>query len=346
MAQSPAYSHRRFAAPRRVAGSRLRTWLTGAAALLLGALALWFAARGVNRGQLSDTFQHVGWWWVAGAVAANVCNVVAQGWAWQLGLRAGGVGDVHMRHTIGATWIGKAGNQLLPAKVGEIARVAVVRRHTTGGPGQLPRIIGSLVAQRILALVATLVIVVVSALALPLPVTVPGGRAGPLLAVIAVVAVGLAAWRTGAARYLRRGVPRRVRGLAENLAGGAGLLRPSRDAGRALGLHTVAIGAQLVTMAMLLHAFSISAPVSAPLMIVALVAIAGAVPGAPGGLGVNQAAIVMPLGVSYGVSASSALAFSLGLQATIAAVAVVGGLAALVHQRMTVTTFGQVAAKA
>ena len=294
---------------------------------------LWLSARGVDRKGLASALSGVGWWWVAAAALANAANVLAQSWAWRLGLNGGGVGEEPLRHVAAATWIGKAGNQLLPGRVGELARVGVVRRHSSHEPGQIPRIVGSLVAQRMLAILATVMAVVCSALWLPLPVAVPGGRWGPLLALVAVSAVLLLAWRSGVGGRLTRLVPSRLRGVTDGLARGAGLLRPNLDAARALALHVVALGAQLATMALLLEAFDIETPATAPLMIVALVAIAGAVPSAPGGLGVNQVAIVAPLGASYGVPASSALAFSLGLQATVAVVAVAGGLAALVHQR-------------
>lgn len=301
-------------------------------AVALGGLSL--SARGVDRGGLSRALRGVGWWWVAAAALAHAANIITQSWAWRLGLRAGGVGTVPLRHVVAATWIGKAGNQLLPGRVGEFARVAVVRRHSSREPGQIPRIVGSLVAQRVFATLATVMAVVCSALWLPLPIALPGGRWAPLLALVSLSALFLVAWRSGLGARMSGLVPARLRGIADGLARGAGLLRPSGDALGAAALHVVALGAQLATMALLLRAFDIATPATAPLMIVALMAIAGAVPSAPGGLGVNQIAIVAPLGASYGVPASSALAFSLGLQATVAVVAVAGGLAALMHQRL------------
>jgi glycosyltransferase 2 family protein len=309
--------------------------LTVAFALILTAAALYWSAKGVSRRELGVAFRDVNWWWVVAAVVANAVNVVAQGWAWRIGLRAGGVGDVPLRHAVSATWIGKAGNQLLPGRVGEIARIAILRRHVPSGRGQLPRIIGSLIAQRAFAITATLLAVVGAALSLPIPIEIPGGRFAPLGGLLAVVAAVTFAQRAGLWRRLVRILPQRVRRVSEALISGGSLMRPSRSAGHALGLHLIALAAQLSTMGFLLRAFEISAPITAPLMIVALVAVAGAIPSAPGGLGVNQIAIVAPLGASYGVPASAALAFSLGLQATVALVAVVGGVIALAHQRLS-----------
>ncbi len=311
----------------------VRRGLLFAFGVALAVVALLWSAKGVSGQNLGQAFQQASWAWILAAVAANALSVVAQGWAWRIGLRAGGVGDVPLRHAVSATWIGKAGNQLLPARVGEIARIAIVRRHVASEPGQLPRIIGSLVAQRAFAAIATFIAVVATTLSFPIPIAIPGGRFAPLAAFGGLIATTVLARRFGLGAHFRRVVPRRLRGLSDGLVSGAALIRPNRTAANALALHLFALVAQLSTMAFLLRAFDISTPITAPLMIVALVALAGAVPGVPGGLGVNQMFIVAPLGASYGVPASSALAFSLGLQATIAVVAIAGGLVALAHQR-------------
>lgn len=320
---------RRSAPP--VRGRRRTAWT--ALGFVVGAIALWLSARGTDRAGLAHAFGGVGWWWVAVAAVANVGTVVAQSWAWRIGLVAGGVGDIPLRHAVSATWIGKAGNQLLPAKIGELARIGVIRRHAPRYPGMVPRIVGSLVAQRVLASAATFATIVAAALWLPVPVDIPGDRWGPLGAFGAASLIVWLSWRSGIARRARHLVPRRLRGTADALAAGSALLRPTAATFRALILHGAALGFQLITMEMLLRAFDIAAPPTAPVIIVALVAVAGALP-SPGGLGVNQIAIVAPLGTSYGVPASSALAFALGMQATVALVAVSGGLIALLHQRL------------
>ncbi|MEW6582966.1 MAG: hypothetical protein AB1416_09415, partial [Actinomycetota bacterium] len=115
---------------------------------------------------------------------------------------------------------------------------------------------------------------------------------------------------------------------------GAGLLRPGRPAFAALALQAVALLAQAATIASLLRAFGVAAPPEASLIVIALMAVAGVVAAAPGGLGVTQFAIVAPLGALYGVGADLAFAFSVGLQATIAGVALLGGAGALLHQRL------------
>ena len=301
----------------------------------MGVAALALAARGVDMGGLRAAFADVRWWWIGAAAAANAVNIVAQGYAWKLGLGAGGMGAVRARYAIAATWIGKAANQLLPGKVGEVARIAVIRGHVEPEHRQISRIVGSVLAQRVLNIVATLIVIGATALAMPMPAAVPGGRWTAPVVIGAIAAVALAAVVAGRARAPRTGEGGAIRRALRSTVEGAGLLRPGRLSACALGLHLVALAAQFAMMEFLLRGFDVAAPLTAPLLIIALVGIAGAVPGAPGGAGLNQAALVAPLGALYGVTPATALAFALGLQATLAVVAVVGGLVAGLHHQRT-----------
>jgi uncharacterized membrane protein YbhN (UPF0104 family) len=296
-------------------------------------VALWLATRGVDPAGLAQAFGDVSWPWVAAGGLVNMVTILCQSWAWSLGLAAGGLGDVPLRHAVAATWIGKAASQVLPAKLGEVVRVMVIRRHVPAGAGQVPRIVGSLVAQRVLNSLATFLIVVAAALFLPLPAAIPGGRWAVLGAVCGAVALVVGVPRVRFGGIPGRLIPTRLRALVEAFVEGAGLLRWSRPAVLALLLQMVSLMASVATVALLLHAFGVQAPAEASLLVLALMAIAGVLSAAPGGIGVTQFAIVAPLGAVYGVGADIALAFSLGLQATIAAVAVAGGLPALLHQR-------------
>lgn len=300
---------------------------------MLALAALWFAARGVDLATLSETFRGVRWEWIAAGAAANALQILMFAVAWRIGLDKGGVGRVPLRHVVSATWIGKAGNAVLPARMGEVARVMVVRRHVPKERGTIARIAGTLVGQRVLNSLATFIVVVIIATAMPLPVPLPELRWLAVGAVVALVAGVLVATRFSlGARALRR-MPGRLRGVLTSVMDGAGVLRTRRPAVQSLGMHIVAVVAQLATLGCLLHAFGVAAPATAPLLVLAMVSLAGALPASPGGIGVTQAAIVVPLGATYDVSANLALAFALGLQATILVVAVIGGLAGLAHQR-------------
>lgn len=315
--------------------SPIRRIAITAGGLGLGAGAFALAARGVDPDGLAAALTGVHGWWLVAAAVANAVTIVSQGLAWQVGLAAGGMPGTRARHAIAATWVGKAGNQLLPGKVGEVLRVAMIRSHLARDHREVSRVVGSLAAQRILNMTAMFLVVALTACTISLPVSVPGGRWAPLAALTTLAALVAGATWMRRGREVGSGPAGTLRTWGRRFADGAGVLRPGGAAGRALGLHLLGVLGQVLMMASLLRAFDVAAGVTAPLLIIVLFGLAGAVPAAPGGAGLNQAALVSPLGAVYGVSPDTALAFSIGLQATILVVAVAGGMLATVHHRLS-----------
>jgi len=305
-----------------------------AGSVVAGGLIVWASGRGMAIGDLAGSLAGADWRLAALAGVAFMVQVLVQSAAWRIGMRAGGLGAVPMRHVVAATWIGKAGNALLPGQMGEVGRVLAVRRHISHENRCTARIVGSLVGQRIVAGAATFLIVATVGLFLPLPFTLPGGRAS-VGAAIAVMILGVLLGRSARARaWIVRLVPNRLRGVAGSVACGAGVLGCGRAASRALGLHVAGLVAQLAGVALLLQAFSLQVPLTAAVLIIAALSVGRALPAAPGGVGLTQAAIVLPLGAIYGVASGDALGFALGLEAIAVAVALLGGAAALAHQRL------------
>src|SRR5205085_10929395 len=129
---------------------------------------------------------------VRGVLARCACQAIsgrARSLAWRLGLVEGGMGPVPLRHVVAANWIGQAGNALLPGRMGEAARVIVVRRHLHPDFAQLSRIAGSVVAQRVINAAACFVVVVAGVLSVPVVVPLPGGRWAALGALVGPLAV-------------------------------------------------------------------------------------------------------------------------------------------------------------
>jgi uncharacterized membrane protein YbhN (UPF0104 family) len=303
--------------------------LGGAALLVVG-------AHGLDFGDLGRTLIGVKVGWVVLAALLEALSLACGAAAWRVGLGAGGLGKVPLRHVMSAHWIGQASNTLLPARLGEAARVMALRRHVHE-EAPVARIAGSLVAQRMLGGVASFVLVASITLALPLPGPLGTMRWGALAAVgLAIVAV-LANRRWGL--WVRLGsrlrLPSRMAGIGHQVAAGAGVLSCRRSRTGALLLHLGELVTQLGSIMALLRAFDLDVPLSAALVIFCLTAIAGLLPALPGGLGITQAALVAPLGAVYGVGAPLALAFSLGLQATVVGVSLLGGGVALVHQALS-----------
>jgi uncharacterized membrane protein YbhN (UPF0104 family) len=314
---------------RRALGPR-RAWAVLAALGGVGLLCL--GVRGLDLGALAGALVQVHGGWLAAAAALQGLSLLFGGLAWQVGLTAG-VARLPVRHVLAAHWIGQAANTLLPARLGEVARVMAVRRHVGGG-APAARIAGSLAAQRLLGGVSSFLVVVTVILVLPLPGLLGTFRpwAGGALGLALLIALVLP--RLGLGRYALGRVPERLGGLAAHVVNGARVLRAGRARSVSLVIHMGELGAQLGSIIALLCAFHVQVPLSAALLVFCLLAMASVLPSLPGGFGFNQAAVVAPLGALYGVGAPVALAFSLGMQATAVGVALLGGLVAVCHQRL------------
>ena len=299
----------------------------------LGGLGLLFlGVRGLDLGALAAALAQVDGGWLAAAAALQGLSLLFGGLAWRVGLTAG-VARLPVRHVVAAHWIGQAANTLLPARLGEVARVMAVRRHVGEG-APAARIAGSLAAQRLLGGVSSFVVVVTVILVMPLPGLLGTFRpwAGGALGLAILMALVLP--RLGLGRCALGMVPERLRGVVANVVDGGRVLRSGRARTVSLVIHMGELGAQLGSIIALLRAFHMQVPMSAALLVFCLLAMASVLPSLPGGLGFNQAAVVAPLGSLYGVGAPVALAFSLGIQATAVGVALLGGLVAVCHERL------------
>jgi uncharacterized membrane protein YbhN (UPF0104 family) len=262
---------------------------------------------------------------LAGALHAASIQLGAVGW-WA-GLRAARM-PLRLADVTRAHWIGEAGCALLPARLGEVARVVVLRPLLAHEDAPGGRLAGSLLAQRLLAAVATAtwIAAVTAAVGLPGFAALRPAAAALLLAAVPLT---LAVRRVGRGRG---GWERATRGrLTGALARGAGVLRDPAARRQGFLVQMAVILCDLAGVAACLAAFHL--PVRAVLVVFTLRCLAGFVPVTPAGVGVAQAAIVVPLGVSYGVAAAPALAFALGLQATALGVALAGALVAAVQRR-------------
>ena len=122
-------------------GRAMRRWLLhtrrGRISLLLVAVALVTGVlvwRGPDLGVIGDAFREVEWIWVAAAIGANLVSVVVRSLAWHVVLNQA-LPPPHLKHryVFSAFCIGLLGNAVLPGRVGEVARVAVLARHVPDG---------------------------------------------------------------------------------------------------------------------------------------------------------------------------------------------------------------------
>jgi len=118
-------------------------------ALLVAALlAIWW--RGPDWNTVYHAFDVVAWRWVIVGVLLNLLSVLARSLSWRLTIDQA-LPEPHPRfgQVFSAFGIGLLGNAVLPARAGELARVAVLRRHLPHGRGTSATLLGTVFAHRL-----------------------------------------------------------------------------------------------------------------------------------------------------------------------------------------------------
>jgi uncharacterized protein (TIRG00374 family) len=288
----------------------------------VGALFWW---HGPNWGDFHDSFTSVEWEWVAAAVGLNLLSVVARSAAWNTVIHSA-MPAPHPRFPLvfSAFSVGLLANAVLPGRVGELARVAVLTRRMNGRrQGLWPTLVGTVFAHRVFDLVPVAILVVWVLATAKIP-----GWAFTSLAIVLSVGVGLFLFAFATARYHGRtrlegmGTVRRVVTMARH---GLGVMRRFRPAVLAVSGQCAGWTCQLFAVWTAMFAFHIHEALPAAGLVLLLMNVATIVPLWPGNVGLVQAAIALPL-VQYGVPYSKGFAFGLGLQAIEASVGVGVGL--------------------
>jgi uncharacterized membrane protein YbhN (UPF0104 family) len=262
---------------------------------------------------------HVGWWWLVLAAAVNLVSILAKGAVWKAALEpVRAVGRVTWRAVVSAMFVGFLVNTVLAARVGEVARVAVLKRRLRleGLDVRFATIAGTVVAEQVVLGLALVLFVGSLALVVPLPGWVGWSLAGvATLLAVAGLALGLAVWssrrrsgpaaRTGASRFTR---------LVEALMAGQAVFGRPRLAAVALGASLVSWVAQVLAILLTLDAFGIHRGLAAAALVFVATTLASLFPVLPASIGIFQGAVSVVLVSAYGVAPAVALAFSVALQ--------------------------------
>jgi uncharacterized membrane protein YbhN (UPF0104 family) len=311
-----------------VAGRRLgspRAW--GGALVLVGVVAL--AIFGLSRLDLAAAaaaLQHADPQLLAAAVVLYVLAQTISGAMWAVCQESGGVRGMPLGTALGMHWIARGACELLPASLGEVVRVGLVRRHPAGHAAGTWRITGGVAGYKVVDAVVTAALVLAIAIIVPMPGPAEGLRwtAVGIAAVLAAVAV---AWRLGAGRWITAVLPARARDAAARLGEGAGVLTDAGGSRTAAVLAAAAATTRLLSLGALLLA--LGAPPEAAGLAFCVIVLAGVVPAAPGGAGARELVLVPALALGYGMPASTALAFSVAVQAAALGTSLMLGAAAL-----------------
>jgi uncharacterized membrane protein YbhN (UPF0104 family) len=315
----------------RIPGSiLLRVLVTLAAAAGVGALLWW---RGPDWGAVGHAFDAVRWYWVAVAIGLNLLSVVVRAVAWRTVIKQA-MPPPHppISLTFSAFCVGLFGNAVLPGRIGELARVAVLSRRMQRRPGLWATLVGTVFAHRLFDLVPVLGLVLwVLATA-----KIPDWATWSLTLFAAVGVVLLAAGVAAARRHSRPPITSAgaVRRLVTMARQGLGVLRSPLGAAVAAFFQCLGWLFQLLAVYVAMRAFDIHAPLPAAGLVLVLMNIATIFPLWPGNVGLVQAAIALPL-TQYGVAKGVGIAYGFGLQAIEASVGIGVGVLFLAHEGLS-----------
>jgi uncharacterized protein (TIRG00374 family) len=295
--------------------------------------------RGPDWSLVKDAFTVVRWRWVWAAVGLNLLSVVARAVAWDTAIKqAMPPPQPSFPLVFSAFSVGLFANAVLPGRVGELARVAVLTRRMPGRAGAGVTLIGSVFAHRVFDLFPALALVVWVLLA----AKVPHWAITSLLAVIAI-GFGLFMFALATARRHHDAIDGlgTVRKLVARARTGLAVMRAPGPALVAATFQFIGWFCQLLAVYTAMRAFHIHEPLAAAGLVLVLMNIATIFPLWPGNIGLVQAAVALPL-VSYGVAYARGFAFGIGLQAIEASVGVGVGLLFLAREGLSYAMLKQI----
>ena len=316
-----------------------RTWVRVALLLppmLLALGLLWW--RGPSVHDVSDAFTAVRWELVAAAIFLNLLSVLVRALSWDAVIgQAMPAPRPGFRLVFPAFGVGLFANAVLPGRIGELARVAVLTRKMPSRRGTWATLIGTVFAHRVLDLVPILILVVYVLLTARIP-----EWAITSLTIAAVVGIALFAFALASARHHERspeagvlgvgvGPARRLVTMARH---GLGVLHAPGAATLSTLLQCTGWLFQLLAVYVSMRAFDIDAPLPAAALVLLLVSVATVFPLWPGNVGLVQAAVALPL-LQYGVASAHGIAYGFGLQAIEASVGIGVGLVFLAREGLS-----------
>jgi len=268
---------------------------------------------------LSLFFRAASWYWIARAALPNR--------------------PIRRRDVTSATMIGVLMSATLPARLGEPARALALARRTGRMRETFPVLLGTLVSQTMLNLVALalLGVIIVS--------TTPLFHSGtkqlfafslvPLILLLVVLVAPVLMRRNGNGRLARLGAA--IHRALIQVRAGLAIFREPRRGAAAAAAQLGAWAIQLAACWALLYALGLDdkAGIGAAAAVLFAVNVTAVVPATPSNIGVFQLAVISVLHSGFGVGTADALAYGVILQAVEIATAVALGLPALVREGLT-----------
>jgi phosphatidylinositol alpha-mannosyltransferase len=245
------------------------------------------------------------------------------------------------RDVTSATMIGVLMSATLPARLGEPARAMVLARRVGRMRRTLPVLLGTMVSQSVLNIVA---LVILGALIVTSTDLFHSSSEklflislAPMVLLLAVVFAPMLVRENGSGRIAR--VVRAIREALVKVRSGLHVFRDPRRAPTAVFAQLAAWGLQLLACFALFTALGLdnnpAIGIGAAAAVLFAVNVTAVIPATPSNIGIFQLATISVLTTGFHVSAPNALAYGVILQAVEIATAVGLGLPALVREGVT-----------
>ena len=316
----------------------VRVWRSGwmqlavaLVALVLAFVVIWW--RGPDWGSVLEAFRVVVWSWIVLAFLLNVVSTLFRALSWRLtvGQALPPNNQPRLIHVLSSFGVGLLANAIIPGRLGELARVATLRRHLPDSPpGTSALLVGTVFAHRLFDLVPATILVVWVLLTAEVP---HWAAVSFVIAALVGFALFTMAW-LGAKKHHRPVVSEGMGSMRQLLSmgrQGLSVLKAPVPLAGAVFLQCLGWLMQLLAVYAAMQAFDIDAPLPAAGLVLVLMNVATIVPLWPGNVGLVQAAVALPLR-NYGVPYATGFAYGLALQAIEMACGIGLGLLAIARE--------------
>jgi uncharacterized protein (TIRG00374 family) len=293
---------------------------------------LWW--RGPAWSGVASAFAAVQWSWVVAAIGLNLLSVLVRALAWRTVI----VQAFERPHpsfllVFSAFSVGLFANAILPGRIGELARVAVLNRRMPQ-QGAWARLLGTVFAHRVFDLISVMVLIVYVLLTAHIPDWAVTSLIAVVVAGVVLFTIAVMGARSDRFAGFDEGISafRKVVRLARY---GLSVMRRPAAAALALAFQLLGWTCQLFAVYTAMRAFGIHEALPAAGLVLVLMNVATIFPLWPGNVGLVQAAVALPLFTYYGVEKARGIAFGFGLQAIEASVGVGVGLIFLAREGLS-----------
>ena len=296
---------------------RWQFWL----GVMISAVFLYLALRGLELDRAWLAMRTANYWWIIPGVLVYFFGVWARTWRWHYMLRP--IKAVSLVRLFPVVVIGYMGNNIYPARAGELIRAYVLRKKEAVS---ISASLATIIVERIFDGVIMLLFVFVSLPLTPMPeelrqvVVLFSLLFFGALAVFFVVAASPVRSQAVYNWFIARLVPPRfqdlARGLLDRFMDGLHCLRSGRDVLMIFVTSLVIWLAETVKYWFVMHSFDFSVPFYVLMLMNGVVNLATTIPSAPGYVGTFDAPGIKVL-EQFGVARAVATSYTLVLHAAL-----------------------------